>query len=405
MADSGATKAAKPFLPYGRQQIDDSDIAAVAEVLRSDWLTTGPAVEAFESAFAAVTGAKHAVACANGTAALHLAALALGLGPGDRVVVPSITFLATANAPHQTGAEIVFADVDADTGLLTPALLEEAIARAGGPVQAVFPVHLAGQSADMDGISEVARQAGAQVVEDACHSLGGRDAAGAPVGGCRRAGLATFSLHPVKIIAAGEGGVVTTNSPELAASLRRMRNHGMVRDGFAEPWFYEMQEPGFNYRLSDIHAALAHSQLRRLNDFVARRQALMERYERLLAPLAPLVRPIPRVAGTPAWHLNAVLIDFDALGLTRSDVMEQLRDSGVGSQVHYIPVHRQPYYRERYGALDLPGAESWYSRALSLPLFPSMTDSDVDRVVETLAALVPEAAAGSAPTSAAAGAR
>jgi UDP-4-amino-4,6-dideoxy-N-acetyl-beta-L-altrosamine transaminase len=398
-----------PFLPYGRQSIDDTDIDAVVAVLRSDWLTTGPAIEQFEAAFATATGAPHAVCCASGTAALHLAYHALGIGPGDRVVVPAVTFLATASAARLSGAEIVFADVDADSALLTAATLEDALARAGGPVSAVAPVHMAGQMADMDAVGDIARWSSVRIVEDACHAIGGRDAAGRPVGSGATGDLMTFSLHPVKTIAAGEGGVVTTADADLAKAMRRFRNHGMTRDDFADrgqaraadgtanPWYYEMTEPGLNYRLSDIHAALATSQLSRLDRFVARRRELVARYDAAFAALpqglAALMRPAGRAGyGVPAWHLYVALIDFAALRHDRAHVMRALRMRGIGSQVHYLPLHRQPYYRQRYGSLDLPGADAWYDRALSLPLFVGMQDDDVDRVVSTLAETIEVAA-------------
>lgn len=395
-----ASKA--PFLPYGRQNIDDSDVEAVVSVLRGDWLTTGPAVENFEAAFAQAVGAPHAICCANGTAALHLAYLALGLKPGDRVVVPAVTFLATASAARLVGAEIIFADVDPDTALMTPATLRDALGRAPSPVAAVAPVHMAGQSVDMNEVGAIARAGGARIVEDACHALGGRDAEGHAVGSGTTADAAIFSLHPVKVIAAGEGGVVTTADADIANAVRQFRNHGMTRekftdlnqakaaDGLDNPWYYEMIEPGLNYRLSDIHAALASSQLKKLDQFVARRQALVARYDAALAALplrlAAHVRPCGRVAsGTPAWHLYVALIDFDALGQDRAQVMSVLRECGIGTQVHYLPLNRQPYYRERYGEVDLPGADSWYARALSLPLHTGMADSDVDRVIAALA--------------------
>jgi UDP-4-amino-4,6-dideoxy-N-acetyl-beta-L-altrosamine transaminase len=390
----------QPFLPYGRQSIDEDDILAVTEVLRGDWLTTGPAVDAFEADFAAATGATHAISCANGTAALHLAALALCLGPGDRVVVPAITFLATANAAIYVGADVVFADVDADTGLMTADSLADALRRAGGPVKAIIPVHMAGQVVDLEGLKPAAERSGAALVEDASHAVGALDRLGRPIGGCAVGCMATFSLHPVKTIACGEGGVVTTNDAVLAERLRRLRSHGMTRSGFnvpeqaraadgsVNPWYYEMPEPGFNYRLSDIHAALGRSQLAKLRTFVAKRSELMQHYDRLLEPLAPVIRPIARVPGTPAWHLNAVRINFDALDMDRAAVMNRLRARGIGTQVHYLPLHRQPYFRERYGAMDLPGADRWYRRTLSLPLFPAMTRQDVERVVEALHEIV-----------------
>ena len=391
-----------PFLPYGRQNIDDSDVEAVVAVLRSDWLTTGPAVEKFETAFAQAVGAPHAVCCANGTAALHLAYLAVGLKPGDQIVVPAVTFLATASAARLVGAEIVFADVDPDTALMTPETLRDALDRASGPVAAVAPVHMAGQPVDMKEIGAIARAGGARIVEDACHALGGRDADGHAVGSGAIGDAAIFSLHPVKLIAAGEGGVVTTANANIANAARQFRNHGMTREKFVDlaqaeaangsdnPWYYEMVEPGLNYRLSDIHAALAASQLKKLDQFVARRAALVARYDAALAALpshvAAHVRPCGRaVSGTPAWHLYVALIDFEALGQDRARVMSALRECGIGTQVHYLPLNRQPYYRQRYGAIDLPGADSWYDRALSLPLHTGMVDSDVDRVVAALA--------------------
>ncbi len=392
---------ADPFLPYGRHLIEDDDIAAVERALRSGTLTNGPAVAAFERALAQATGAPHAVACANGTAALHLAALALGLGPGDAAVVPTLTFLATANALRYVGADVVFADVDADTGLLTPSTFATALTRAGSRrrVKAVFPVHLAGQCADMEGLSAIARGQGLKVVEDACHAVGGT-CAGRPVGACAHSDMAAFSFHPVKTIAMGEGGAVTTRDPALARLLAELRSHGMVRDparfeireqgfgpdGEPNPWYYEMPEPGFNYRASDIQCALGESQLAKLDRFVAERRRIVDWYKAALAPLAPVVKPLPRVAwGDPSWHLCVVLIDFPAAGTTRGRVMRALAGKGVGSQVHYLPVHRQPYYRRLYGEIALPGADAYYERTLSLPLFVGLTRADVARVVAALA--------------------
>ena len=403
-----------PFLPYGRQAVDEEDIAAVAAVLRGDWLTQGPAVAAFERALADRTGAREAVACANGTAALRLAYAALDLGPGDAVVVPSNTFLATASAARHAGAEVAFADVDPVTGLMGAGHAEAAIQRAraaGWRVRALAPVHYAGQTAPMAELGALARSQGLAVVEDACHAIGSADLAPdggrVPVGACAESTLTVFSFHPVKTIASGEGGAVTGNDPALIARVRRLCNHGMVRlpadgvpaegPGFADPgaaqdeagnpnpWYYEMREPGFNHRLSDIHAALALSQLRRLDLFVERRRHLVELYAARLAPLAPLVKTPAAVPWSrPAWHLCAVAIDFAAAGRSRAQVMGALRAVGIGSQVHYIPVHRQPYWRQRYGDLHLPGAQWHYERTLSLPLFPAMADSDVDRVASSL---------------------
>jgi UDP-4-amino-4,6-dideoxy-N-acetyl-beta-L-altrosamine transaminase len=392
-----------PFLPYGNHCIDDDDIEAVARVLRSDRLTGGPTVEVFEEAFAAAVDAPHAIACANGTAALHLTSLALGLGPGDFVVIPAVTFLATANAARYVGADVVFADVDPETGLMGADQLETALATANG-VKAVYPVHLNGQCADGASIARVAADHDLCIVEDACHALGGRarDAGGdwRAVGSCAGSDMAMFSFHPVKTIAMGEGGAVTTADDGLAQTMRDARNHGIIRDparwrdaeqgfaadGAANPWYYEMHEPSFNYRASDIHCALGLSQLGKLAHFVERRRALSQTYDRLLAPLAPTVRPVGRTAGSePAWHLYAVLIDFAAAGTDRAAVMRHLESAGIGTQVHYLPVHRQPYYRDLYEDVSLPGADAYYDRVLSLPLFPAMADDDVERVVTALA--------------------
>ena len=384
---------ATPVLPYGRQTIEDDDISAVVEALKADFLTTGPTVEAFESAFAETVGARHAVACSNGTAALHLAMLALDVQPGEVVIAPSITFLATANCARYVGAEVVFADVDADSGLMTPQTLADALTRVGDrKLRAVLPVHLRGDAANLPGLAALANDAGAVLVEDAPHALGTTMTYGnvaERVGDARHSAMATFSFHPVKTIATGEGGMVTTNDPALAERLRVMRSHGMVRPQGADPWWYEMPEPGFNYRLPDILCALGLSQLKKLPRFAARRRALAKAYEAALAPLAPVVR----IAARPAWsdpvlHLMCVLIDFAAVGLTRRQVVDALRDKGVGTQVHYIPVHRQPYYAERYGELELPGAEGWYERCLSLPLYPGMADGDVEKVVDALRAVL-----------------
>ncbi|RAK57272.1 UDP-4-amino-4,6-dideoxy-N-acetyl-beta-L-altrosamine transaminase [Phenylobacterium deserti] len=379
------------FLPYGRQTIEDDDVAAMAEALRADFLTTGPTVDAFERAFADKVGAAHAVACSNGTASLHLAMMALDVKPGEAVVAPSITFLATANCARYVGAEVVFADVDPDTGLMTPASLAGALERLDGrTLRAVLPVHLRGDVADLPALAALASEQGAVLVEDAPHALGSAMRFGDQaerVGDCRHSAMASFSFHPVKTIATGEGGMLTTNDAGLDERLRRFRSHGMVRPADAEPWWYEMEEPGFNYRLPDILCALGLSQLAKLDRFVARRRHLSTLYAEALAPLAPVVR----MAASPAWsdpalHLLTVLIDFEAVGATRLEVVERLKAQGIGSQVHYIPVHRQPYYRARYGELELPGADAWYARCLSLPLYPGMGDDDVARVVDALKA-------------------
>ncbi|GHD53657.1 UDP-4-amino-4,6-dideoxy-N-acetyl-beta-L-altrosamine transaminase [Thalassobaculum fulvum] len=391
-----------PFLPYGRQVIDDDDVAAVVEVLKGDFLTTGPTVDAFEAAFAAAVDAPHAVACSSGTAGLHLAMLALGIGPGDAVVVPTVTFLASANCAAYVGADVAFADVDPDTGLMTVAQAEAAAARAGRErVKALVAVHLNGHCVDVAALADAFP--GVPIVEDACHALGGsmraRDQGRHKVGAVPDSAIAMFSTHPVKTIATGEGGVLTTRDAGLDERMRRFRNHGMVRDpsrftdtarafdstGAANPWYYEMPEPGFNYRLSDIHAALGLRQLTKLDRFVAARRSLRVRYVERLAGLGPHVRPLPVAEGCePAWHLSVALIDFAALGIERAAVMNRLRERGIGTQVHYVPVHGQPWFRDHHPTPGLPGAEAYYARCLSLPLFPGMAEADVDRVVDAL---------------------
>jgi len=378
------------FLPYGRQTIEDDDVAAVAEALRGDFLTTGPTVEAFETAFASKVGADHAIAVSNGTATLHLAMMALGIGGGDVCVAPSITFLATANCARYVGAEVVFADVDPDSGLMTPDTLSQALDRANGHrVKAVLPVHLRGDVCDLPALKTLADAAGAVLVEDAPHALGSFgtfDGVAHPVGDGAYSSFASFSFHPVKTLATGEGGMLTTNDAALAAKARLLRSHGMVRPAGADPWWYEMPELGFNYRIPDVLCALGLSQLAKLDRFVARRRALTALYAQLLPQRAPKARlATSPTHSDPALHLLTVLIDFEGLGLTRRAVVEALKAKGVGTQVHYIPVHRQPYYVNRQGLADLPGADAWYARCLTLPLYPAMADGDVERVVDALA--------------------
>jgi len=390
------------FLPYGRQVIEEDDIAEVVAALKGDLLTTGPYVARFEESLAARTEARKAVVCANGTAALHMAARALNLGPGTKVVVPSITFLATASAPHMNGAEIVFADVDPETGLMRPQDLDAAVKRAGG-ADAVFNVHLNGQCGDLEEIMTVARQHGLKIVDDACHALGTEYVTGegeiARAGSNRFSDLTVFSFHPVKTIAMGEGGAVTTNDAAMAQRLVLARNHGMTReageflntddafdaDGKPNPWYYECQEPNYNWRANDIQCALGVSQLAKLDRFVAQRRHLAASYDALLSQFAPAIKPIARTRHClPAWHLYVVRIDFEKLGTTRGKLMRALSSEGVGTQVHYYPVHRQPYYAKRYAGTNLPGADLYYARCLSLPLFAAMDEADVERAVESL---------------------
>jgi UDP-4-amino-4,6-dideoxy-N-acetyl-beta-L-altrosamine transaminase len=392
------------FLPYGRQCIEDDDIDAVVAALRSEYLTTGPLVERFEHDLARITGARAAIACSNGTAALYMAARALGLGKGHTIIVPAITFLATASAPHLLGAEIVFCDVDPKTGLMRACDLESALARCpNGRADAVFAVHYAGQSCDMSAIADLARARNMHIVEDAAHALGtawtNKEGALIPIGANAYSDLTIFSFHPVKTIAMGEGGAVTANDPDHIARLRRARNHGVIREpsefvhadaafdgqGRANPWYYELEAPAFNFRTCDINCALGISQLAKLARFVAKRRALVAAYDDLLRPFAHLVQPLKRDARSlTAWHIYPTQIDFAALGISRADAMRALASEGIGTQVHYIPVHRQPYYAARYGVANLPGADLYYASTLSLPLYPAMSEDDVVRVVDAL---------------------
>lgn len=380
------------LIPYGRQVVEDDDIAAVTAVLRGDWLTQGPAVEQFEAAFAAAAGAAHAVAVNSGTAALHAALEALGLGPGDEVVVPPITFTATANCAVFVGATPVFADVT-PSGHLDPA---EVARRLTPRTRAILAVDYAGHPCDYAALGALAHRHDLALVCDACHALGARWQ-GRPVGAIGR--LNTFSFHPVKHIATGEGGMITTDDAALAARMRAFRTHGITKDAarflpadacapLAEqgPWYYEMQTLGFNYRISDLNCALGRSQLRKLDRFVARRRAVAARYTEALRDLPHVGVPPVAAAAEPSWHLYPLAINFSALGRTRTQVMEALRAHGVGTQVHYIPVCLQPYYRERLGARpgDFPGAEAFYAQTLSIPMFAGLTDPQVDHVIAAL---------------------
>ncbi len=391
------------FLPYGKHSIDEDDIAAVVDVLKNGLLTCGPKVDDFEAAFARKIKCKHAVVVSNGTTALHLALLASGFRSGDTAIVPTLTFLSTANVVEMIGGKVQFADVCPDTGLMTPESFRDAMERIEGPVSAVLPVHLTGQMCDMSAIKAIAEAQNIKVITDCCHALGAEYVNGGRPGDGTYENLACYSLHPVKSIAMGEGGVVATNSDEYAERLRLLRSHDMRRSdeqvsrhdlafdksGQLNPWYYEMHELGYNYRATDFQCALAESQLSKLDSFVERRRYLAEIYDSLLSDLSNVIRPNPRMSNSlSAWHLYAVNIDFTSIGIERGDFMRALKKQGVGTQVHYIPVHLQPYYSRKYGEQNLPGALQYYERTLSLPLFPSMSDRDPQRVVNALRVVI-----------------
>jgi perosamine synthetase len=410
------------LIPYGRQSISEEDVEAVVRSLRSDFLTCGPEVEAFEREFANLVGAKHAVAVCNATAALHLAMRVLGVGQGDRVVTSPITFVASANAAAYVEAIPDFCDIDPQTRNLDPVALE---AGWRSDTKAVVAVDYAGVPCNMPEIARIARSRGAFVIEDACHGTGGgfRTEAGRwKLGGHPWADITTFSFHPVKTLTTGEGGILLTENDEWAAKARLLRTHGITRNvadfvGLSEPvsqedrpplaeqgaWYYEMQDLGYNYRITDLQCALGRSQLKRLPGFIARRQEIARHYNEALANLEWLTLPrftAPEHPAVPAsnfgydltdlsLHLYSVLIDFPKIGKTRTEVMQELREKGVGTQVLYIPVHLQPWYRKTYGyrAGKCPESESFYAKALSLPLYPSMTSSEIHRVVVALQSL------------------
>ena len=379
---------ADDILPYGRQWIDEDDIAAVTEALRGAYLTTGPTVAQFEAVLAQALGAKHVVAVCNGTAALHAACAVGGLGPGDEVLVPAITFLASANCARYVGAEPVFVDVDPRSGLID---VNHAAAQIGERTRAIIAVHLNGHVADLAGLRALADKHDLIVIEDAAHALGARYR-DSSIGDCRYSDMATLSLHPVKHITTAEGGAITTAKPELAAALEVFRCHGMVRDPnqlrqpSPGPWYYEQQTLGYNYRITDVQCALGISQMRKLDRFLARRRELVARYDRLFASVKGVEPAASGGADTlGAYHLYAVHIDFAGAGTTRAKVMAALRERGVGTQVHYIPVPAQPYYVDRGADVRrFPGALAYYEGILSLPMYPAMRDEDVDRVVESL---------------------
>lgn len=389
------------MIPYGRHHLDEQDIAAVVDILSGKQLTQGPVVEAFETAVADYVGARHAVAVSSGTAALHLAALAAGMGPGRRLVTSPITFVASANAGRYCGGEIDFADIDPATVNMSADDLARTLAR-HDDVAVVSPVHFGGLPCDMAAIAETARASGAILIEDAAHALGATYADGTRVGSGRHSDMTAFSFHPVKAIAAGEGGMITTNDPELYRRLLRLRSHGINKlddqlvdagaafeGGKPNPWYYEMQELGFNYRITDIQCALALSQLAKLDRFIQRRLELARAYDAAFADFRNLRPAQPEGRDRSGLHIYVLRIDFEGIGKTRGEIMRALRERGIGTQVHYIPVPIQPYYTHLgFGRDTCPQAMDYYREALSIPLFYDLSNEQQADVIAALKDLV-----------------
>jgi UDP-4-amino-4,6-dideoxy-N-acetyl-beta-L-altrosamine transaminase len=381
------------MIPYGRHDVDEADIEAVREVLTSDRLTQGPAVERFERDLTSLTGAAEAVAVNSATSALHIACLALDLGPGERLWTVPNTYVASANCALYCGADVDFVDIDPTRlNMSAPSLAErlEAARRDNRLPKVVVPVHFAGLTCDMRAIHELSQRYGFRIVEDASHAIGGAYDGG-PVGDCRYSDITVFSFHAVKVVTTGEGGAAMTNDPALAERMRRLRSHGVTRDeslmrGQSDgPWYYQQIDLGFNYRMTDVQAALGSSQLQRLQAMVDRREALADRYDRLLAGIS-VTTPARARDTRSAWHLYVVQL-AEGANRDRRSVFEELQQAGVGVNVHYIPVHLQPYYAGLgFRPGDFPNAEAYYAKALTLPLFPRMSEADQDHVVTSLTA-------------------
>jgi UDP-4-amino-4,6-dideoxy-N-acetyl-beta-L-altrosamine transaminase len=380
------------MIPYGKQDITQQDIDAVVEVLKSDFLTQGPKVPAFEKALCDYTGAQYAVAVNSATSALHIACLALGLGKGDWLWTSPITFVASANCGLYCGAQVDFVDIDAQTYNLCPVALEKKLVEAkalGKLPKVVVPVHLCGQSCDMQAIHKLSSEYGFYIIEDASHAIGGKYH-DKPIGNCAYSDITVFSFHPVKIITTAEGGVATTNNPELAHKMQLLRSHGITRDEALMSkapdgdWYYEQIDLGFNYRMTELQAALGISQINRLGDFVSRRHFLADNYYKKLQNLS-LILPFQNTSTHSSFHLFPVLIDEEKSNITRDSLFKFLKEREIGVNVHYIPVHTQPFYaRMGFKKGEFPVAESYYARTVSLPLYYGMSDGQQDYVIEQL---------------------
>lgn len=380
------------YIPYGRQEITQADIDAIVEVLKSDYLTQGPMVPRFEQAVAESSGAAHAVAVNSATSALHIACLALGLGPGDRLWTTPITFVASANCGLYCGAQVDFVDIDPCTYNLSPKSLELKLVdaeKAGTLPKIVVPVHLCGQPCEMQKIHALAVRFGFKIIEDASHAIGGKYQ-GEPIGNCHYSDITIFSFHPVKIITTGEGGMALTNDVNLAQRMELLRSHGITRDPALMnrqpdgPWYYQQVALGFNYRMTDLQAALGVSQMERLDKYVARRHQLAQRYDLLLEEL-PVTTPWQHPEGYSGLHLYIIRLQLSKISRSHREVFESLREKGIGVNLHYIPVHTQPYYQNLgFNPGDFPEAEQYYTEAISLPMYPTMTEDQQDLVVNAI---------------------
>lgn len=382
--------------PYSRQNITPEDTDAIVDAAKQPLLTNGPKLSAFETALRSKLGADHALVCNSGTAALHLVYLALGLSPDAGLVTTPLTFLATANAARMCNAPVIFADVDPVTGLITPDTLEAALKNAKSEVKVATIVHLGGRCADLPALAKVASKYGIHLVEDACHAIGAEYSENDtlhPIGKCEHSTAATFSFHPVKHITMGEGGAIMTNDSGLAEKIRLLRSHGVTRDQQEwtsppeenAPWYYEMHNLGWNYRADEISCSLGLSQLARLDEGIARRRDLLKVYEKELSGIDGLSLPEePLVSSAHAWHLYALSIDFGKFGKTRGQVMSELAKHGIGTQVHYIPITDQPYYQTELNTKTPEGAEYYYQRSLSIPLYPELTLKDATFISKTI---------------------
>lgn len=381
-----------PYIPYGRQEILQADVDAVVGVLRSDFLTQGPVVPVFEERIAAYCGARHASAMNSATSALHVACMALGLGEGDWLWTTPVTFVASSNCALYCGASVDFVDIDPRTyNLCSGALARKlAIAKAEGRLpKIVVPVHLSGQPCDMQAIHKLSQQYGFRIIEDASHAVGGRYK-GEPVGNCRYSDVTIFSFHPVKIITTAEGGIAVTNDDKIAERMNLLRSHGITRDPDRMthapdgPWYYQQVDLGYNYRLTELQAALGVSQMDRLDEYVARRHELARRYDQLLADL-PLTLPWQHPDGYSGLHLYVIRLQLDRIAKSHLEVFEALREDGIGVNLHYIPVYRQPYYaRLGFAAADFPASEAYYREAISIPMYSGLDEAQQDRVVAAL---------------------